>query len=593
MQHLGPYIRIILYLLSVTISCHSFAQPPQINQHSNSNFTHYHVITSNEQAVRNHILSKNPGIELQLEHCIESPYGFHYTYTQTHDKQPIYNAQVKVNTSKKGYITSQFSNLHVTPQTNKSAVFPDTSAIHNFLIQQQMKEQFIEVMTIEKIYFDTLSELIPVLKTEITLLNGNAFEWLIDANGKSLRQRNLTLFYNLDSVASGLVFMPDPLTSAMVEYGHPYIDSNDTDIPELNMERANVELKVTYSDSVFSLVNDFVKITEHSSPTTTPATSTNGEFYFNRSQNEFEDVNAFYHITAYQEYVQSLGFQNLANYQIHVDAHAFNNGDNSSFTATTTPPRISFGEGGVDDAEDADVVIHEYMHAIQQSAAPNTNIGIERTAIEEGNCDYIAASYSKDINSYNWENIYSWDGHNEFWDGRSVVNTKSYPDDLVGNIYSDGSIWASTLMEIEQDIGKEQTNKILFQSLFSYATNMSMKDAAQLFIQADSLIYNGAHYADICSRFMSRGLIDNCVVGITETKKQLPKLLHLDNGIVIIQLSQPKNYSVKVYNLLGKLLLTKNGNDNQVIIDHINTGINSYLISLTTEDNVYNYKVVK
>ncbi|MEZ4916786.1 MAG: hypothetical protein R2836_07345 [Chitinophagales bacterium] len=55
--------------------------------------------------------------------------------------------------------------------------------------------------------------------------------------------------------------------------------------------------------------------------------------------------------------------------QISVDTHG-NNGADNSFFSPATPLRLIFGEGGVDDAEDADVIIHEYGHAISHFAAP-------------------------------------------------------------------------------------------------------------------------------------------------------------------------------------------------------------------------------
>ena len=48
----------------------------------------------------------------------------------------------------------------------------------------------------------------------------------------------------------------------------------------------------------------------------------------------------------------------MVNYAIDVDCHGFNGGDNSAFNPGTNPPSIVFGQGGVDDAEDADVIIH-------------------------------------------------------------------------------------------------------------------------------------------------------------------------------------------------------------------------------------------
>ena len=48
------------------------------------------------------------------------------------------------------------------------------------------------------------------------------------------------------------------------------------------------------------------------------------------------------------------------------DPSGANEADNSYYTAGT----LNFGEGGVDDAEDADIIIHEYGHASRISKFP-------------------------------------------------------------------------------------------------------------------------------------------------------------------------------------------------------------------------------
>ena len=65
--------------------------------------------------------------------------------------------------------------------------------------------------------------------------------------------------------------------------------------------------------------------------------------------------------------------------------------DNSYFSPTTKPQRIYFGEGGVDDAEDADVCVHEYAHFISYNAANGSNVGAERNSLDEGFGDYNKA----------------------------------------------------------------------------------------------------------------------------------------------------------------------------------------------------------
>ena len=74
--------------------------------------------------------------------------------------------------------------------------------------------------------------------------------------------------------------------------------------------------------------------------------------------------------------------------------------------------RLSFGQGGVDDGEDADVIIHELSHGLHQWL---TRDGVsQREGIAEGFGDYVAVSYSRTRNKwkytdpqYNW--VFGWD----------------------------------------------------------------------------------------------------------------------------------------------------------------------------------------
>ena len=58
-----------------------------------------------------------------------------------------------------------------------------------------------------------------------------------------------------------------------------------------------------------------------------------------------------YHITLWNQYLDSLGYDSVLNYAIHVDPQALNGQDQSMFNFGYTPPRLYFGEGGVDDAK--------------------------------------------------------------------------------------------------------------------------------------------------------------------------------------------------------------------------------------------------
>ncbi|MDQ3192553.1 MAG: hypothetical protein M3Q58_13245 [Bacteroidota bacterium] len=469
--------------------------------------------------VKAYLINKNPYLytnetDINFESKVESPLAWHFTYFQEYNGIPIYSSKIKINISKTGRILSVFDNSFLFHSTH-AALFPATSKLDSILTSKNTIEY-----KVNKVYFPTAHGFTPALKLQLADDNGNVTESIIDKNGKTLYTKDLNMYYHnrgADSIITAGVFLPNPLISSGKTYGAPYEDANNSDVPELIAEISHVDLSVKFENNTFLLESPWAKITEHSAPVTTPATSTIPEFIYTRSQNEFEDVNAFYHINEYQKYLQSLGFINLVNYQIHIDAHALNGSDQSNFSSFFTTPRLNFGEGGVDDAEDAHVIIHEYGHAIMHSAAPNTNSGGERQALDEAIGDYLAVSYSKAINPFDWHKVFSWDGHNSFWSGRNAASLKLYPIDLTSSYHLNGEIWSSTLMQLNIAIGRELTDQILLQSAYSYSSNMKMTDAAFLFLQADTLLTQGANANLICQYLGERGLY-NC--NSTDIKKK-------------------------------------------------------------------------
>ena len=97
---------------------------------------------------------------------------------------------------------------------------------------------------------------------------------------------------------------------------------------------------------------------------------------------------AYFHIDATQAYSRSLGFTNLVDRPLLARARA-NDEDNSYFDPQAF--EVGFGTGGTDDAEDLDVVVHEYGHAIQESQVRDFGDSREGGAMGEGFGDYLAA----------------------------------------------------------------------------------------------------------------------------------------------------------------------------------------------------------
>jgi hypothetical protein len=126
-----------------------------------------------------------------------------------------------------------------------------------------------------------------------------------------------------------------------------------------------------------------------------PALSDSSGFNFTRHQQEFEDVMVYYNLDRAGRYLNYLGFDIDSLLAFRADPHGLNGSDNSYYSPFEN--NCVFGEGGVDDGEDADVIWHEFAHAIMaQIHYPLLmNYEGETAALEEGSADYWAASNSR------------------------------------------------------------------------------------------------------------------------------------------------------------------------------------------------------
>ena len=100
-------------------------------------------------------------------------------------------------------------------------------------------------------------------------------------------------------------------------------------------------------------------------------------------------MNVYYHINYWQEYMQSLGILNARDRVTNCYAHQGED-DNSDYSPSQD--RIRYGDGGVDDSDDGEIVVHEYGHAIHNDIVPGFVYSGESGAISEGFGDYLGAA---------------------------------------------------------------------------------------------------------------------------------------------------------------------------------------------------------
>lgn len=449
------------------------------------------------------------GSELVLKHEIESLGGKHFTYAQSYQGKDIHEAGVKVNMDHRGKVYSILSTLKPfqLPRSVNNDVQVSEKEIQSVLAKLT---QAYEVQTESK-WWIIEGQLIPVIHgISFSHEEVVSYDFLVDARtGHILHQEDRGVYaMQSDTSGRGRVFAPDPCTAGEVNYGDLFTDAADMHLPIFESLIDTIELKgLTYENGLFKLVGPHVMIEDRAPFNDPPATSSTGDFFFTRDQSEFEDVMVYYHIDSFQRYIQTLGFTNLQNKPFRADPHGKSDLDQSVFVINGDDSYVLFGDGGVDDGEDADVIIHEYGHALSYAAAPDTRSGIERKGLDEGFGDYFASSYSQDLNNWGWYKVFIWDGHNEFWPGRMTVNTLSYPLPSGSNIYKYGELWAATMMQIRNDIGREVTDKLQLQAMYASFVGMTIPDAARAVVDADSMLFDGAHVETIRDYFCQRNIL--------------------------------------------------------------------------------------
>lgn len=496
-------------------------------------------------------LSLSPSDLMLLDHQ-ESPMGYHFHYQQTLNGVEILHKKIKVNIGKDRTTTVVF--YEVSPELTI------VRSGHPTMNQLPTSVPSWEVLSQKPVYFAQGDLAIPCIQFTVESPLKDQREWTFNASGELLNEELTTAYFHneTDTNISVSVFNPDPLTTAGVTYGVPYTDQNDQNTTLLDAEMEVKTILADYSNGYFNLSNYAVTIQDLEGPSDSAVQNLTDQFHFSRNQNAFNQVNAFYHITKMKDHLTDIGHPNLMNYSIPVDANAFFGQDNSRFQAE----RLYFGNGGVDDAEDADVIIHEYGHAIGYSAAPGTNSGTERRCLDEANGDYFAASYSKFINPFGYERVFSWDGHNEFWSGRLASNpqNKKYNNISFGsNIYQHTDLWASMVMDINTQLSRDTADFLLACSIYGYSTNMTFEDAAFLILMCDIQNFDAGHRTELCSIFASYGLNTPCTIGIAESLDKIDyKILSTTSfaggGNAILEWNSEESALVEFYNLQGQLL---------------------------------------
>ncbi|KCZ70334.1 Zinc metalloprotease (elastase) [Candidatus Methanoperedens nitroreducens] len=434
---------------------------------------------------------------------------YHIRYQQFYEEIPVLYAFISVHLNEESKIIMVKNNYH--PE-----IALDTKAILNGGIS---KEKAIEIVHLDlnaetRLKRDSTVDLVilPIedefyLTWEVSVALKNPSEghhiYVDVRHGEIIKKMGV---FRRKTIGKGRVFIPNPV----VALRHLNL-TPESDITE----DAYTTVVLKGLDGSGFLRGEYVDTVNTPSRAYEPSHL----FYYKRGDSRFCEVMAYYHIDSCQRFIQELGFKNICNKQIKVNAYAEERG--SYFDCDTKD--ITFGAIGIPDAEDADIIIHEYAHAIMDDQVSFLSLTEEGGAMEQGFGDFLAACFfAEESAGFNREAVGDWNGiGNVLRCVRRVDSQKYYPENFLGVIScdADGEIWSSALWDLYLTLGgnseekdnrikaRERSIRLVLESHFFLNPLSKFIDGAEAIITANKILYSGRDEEKIKGVLIKRGFL--------------------------------------------------------------------------------------
>ena len=444
------------------------------------------------------------GVRLRRVRQIESLGAHHVIFQQRLQGLPIQRAYLTVHMGKDGSIYLVKNRVVPRDFLAPAAPFAISMATARRRALQSVgsRSKSVRIVASEQLWFPVKSILRPAYRVRIQKRKPRA-DWVVFVDGET--GRILRKFDNLSEAVFAKVFDPNPVIA--LRSARRLVEHDKFLVPPDN---AYVRVRLRALRNTGSLDGRRVS----TSLTRRRVNLKRDDLQFASDNPRFEEVMTYFHIDRAIGYLESLGFR--GNRAIFREPLAINaNGtdeDNSWYSPHDRS--ITFGLGGVDDAEDAEIILHEFGHAIQDAICPGFGQSPEAAAMGEGFGDYFAASFFAEKKPPRYQtSIGTWDGVGMTqFDPPCVrrvdlkLTYESFDHGETADEHDNGQIWSATLWDVRRALARDIADRIILESHFQLDGFTTFARGARAIIDADRNLYRGRSAEVLRRVFHRRGI---------------------------------------------------------------------------------------
>jgi len=446
------------------------------------------------------------GVRLRRARQIESLGAHHVIFQQRLHSLPIQRAYVTVHMAKDGSIYLVKNRVVPRKFLKPAAEFAISMATARQRALHSVRARLTRVVSSEQLWFPIKSILRPAYRVRIQKRKPRG-DWVVFVDGET--GRILRKFDNLSEAVFARIFDPNPVIA--LGSARDLVNNGKFLVPP---DTAYVRVRLSALRGNRSLDGRRVSTALTRRRVDLRRGDLKDDSKFASDNPRFEEVMTYFHVDRAIGYLETLGFRgSRAIFREPLAINANGTDDDNSWYSPHDRS-ITFGTGGINDAEDAEIILHEFGHAIQDAICPGFGQSQEAAAMGEGFGDYFAASFFAEKKPRRYQtSVGTWDGvEMTQFDPPCVrrvdlkLTYESFDHGETADEHDNGQIWSATLWDVRRALGRTIADRIILESHFQLDGFTTFARGARAIIDADRNLYRGRNAEVLRRVFRRRGI---------------------------------------------------------------------------------------